>query len=89
VPDHGVSLVPIAHRSLEPILLGLAELLHGDDAGCPHAEIYAAVAEAYVAGHIDGQRHAVGEVAPEAARRGLHLRLAPALEDDGVMGSGT
>jgi hypothetical protein len=82
VPDHGVSLVPIAHRSLQPILVGLAEVLHAGDAGCPHAEIYAAVAEAYVAGHIDGQRHAVGEVAPEAARRGLHLRLAPALEDD-------
>lgn len=89
MPDHGVSLIPIAHRSLEPILVGLAESLEAADVGCPHADIYAAVAEAYVAGHVDGQRHAVGEVAPEAARRGLHLRLAPALEDDGVTGSGT
>lgn len=89
MPDHGVSLVPIAHRSLEPILVGLAESLHAHDVACSHADIYAAVAEAYAAGHIDGQRHAVGEVAPEAARRGLHLRLAPLLQDGGATGAGS
>jgi hypothetical protein len=81
VPDGKALLDPIARRSLEPILEDLVRLLADEE--LPDAAaflILQTLAEAYVAGHADGARHAVGQVAVEAARRGLHLRLAPELE---------
>ena len=44
-------------------------------------EIAIAVARSYQAGHRDGQREAVAQIAPDAAAVGLDLRLAPDLED--------
>jgi hypothetical protein len=44
-------------------------------------EIVIAVAWSYQAGHRDGQREAVAQIAPEAAAVGLELHLSPDLED--------
>lgn len=44
-------------------------------------EIAVTVAWSYQAGHRDGQREAVAQIAPEAAAVGLELHLSPDLED--------
>jgi hypothetical protein len=73
-----------AARALEPTLSALGDLLAEGQIGSDTAQgVFAAMAEVYVAGYRDGQRQTVGQIAPEAARRGLHLRLAPELEEPG------
>lgn len=72
----------IACRSLEPLLDALDAAL--DEAGAAASigrDVLAVVAESYAAGHRDGVRHAVAEIAPVAASRGLRLWLGPELRD--------
>jgi hypothetical protein len=80
VPAHDDAAVAIACGSLEPLLAALHEKLAS--AGLTAGEAVAIVAEAYVAGHRDGARYAVGEIAPVAAAHGMCLRLGPGLRDD-------
>jgi hypothetical protein len=71
----------LALRSLGPLLDELAEVL--DDASGPDRDAAAAIAaRIYTAGHRDGVRYAVGEIAPEAGRRGIHLYLSPGVAAD-------
>jgi hypothetical protein len=81
VPDCESSSTPIARSSLAPILEVVAEVLEEEHVSPSLTrEIFSAVAEAYVVGHLDGQRQAVGEIAPVAEKHGLELKLAPNLE---------
>lgn len=71
----------LALRSLEPLLDELFAVL--DDAPAVHQDAAAAIAaRIYTAGHRDGVRYAVGEIAPEAERRGIHLYLSPEVAAD-------
>lgn len=72
----------IARRSLEPLLDTLDDALN--EAGAEASlgrDVLTLVAESYAAGHRDGVRHAVAEVAPVAASHGLRLWLGPDLRD--------
>lgn len=78
MPDREGSELP--PPGVRPLLDGLADVLELH--GVPHpvvASAFQAVAEAYAAGHLDGARAAVGEIAPVAERHGLRLLLGPAL----------
>ena len=44
-------------------------------------ELFDVAAEIYVAGHRDGVRHAVAEIAPEAERHGFRLWLPSELDE--------
>ena len=72
----------IARRSLEPLLMELAQAV--DDLEPPPEvveRVLAVAAEIYVTGHRDGLRDATAQIAVPASERGLHLRLAPDLEE--------
>ena len=81
MPDHEDSAAAIACRSLGPLLTTLHEALAGAGAGVAD-DVLDLVAEAYAAGHRDGARHAVADIAPVAAAHGLGLWLGPDLCDD-------
>jgi hypothetical protein len=72
----------IACRSLDPLLTALHEALRLADAADAADDALTAIAEAYAAGHRDGVRYAVADIAPVAAAHGLRLRLAPELCED-------
>ena len=79
--------VVLALERLRPAIDDLIGAL--DAAGtdpCVARMAISAIAEAYAVGYCDGQRHAVGQIAPVAARRGLHLKLAPELEEPAATG---
>lgn len=72
---------PIAARSMAPLIERVCDVLDGLDADAAATErIAEALGQAYVAGLTDGARDAVGQVAAEAERRGLSLKLAPELQ---------
>lgn len=71
----------LALRSLGPLLDELLEVLD-DVPGADRDAAAAIAARIYTAGHRDGVRYAVGEIAPEAERRGMHLYLAPEVGAD-------
>ena len=76
--DHDI---PIAQRALEPLLSALEDALAEEEVACETVrEVFAVAGEIYLAGYRNGQRRAVGQVAPQAAQHGLHLWLAPELE---------
>jgi len=77
--DHAIQ---IAQRALEPLLSALEDALAEEAVARETVrEVFAVAGEIYLAGYRDGQRRAVGEVAPQAARHGLQLWLAPELEE--------
>jgi hypothetical protein len=89
VPDHEDAAVAIAQRSLQPLLMRLHETLDRADARDVAQHVLTVAAEAYAAGHRDGVRHAVADIAPVAASHGLQLWLGPELcEDTGVPHAG-
>ena len=71
--DHDCAAT-LALRALEPLLDELFALLDEGPAARHRAAVLAA--RVYAAGHRDGIRHAVAQVAPEAEERGLRLHLA-------------
>jgi hypothetical protein len=75
VPDHEDSVGAIAHRSLEPLLDRMHELLAEECSGRLSHELLLIAAEVYAVGHRDGVRYAVADIAPTAARHGLQLWL--------------
>jgi hypothetical protein len=82
VPDYDDPAIQIAQRTLDPLLWALGDALAEEDVAHETIEeVFAVAAEIYLAGRRDGQRQAVGQIAPEAARHGLHLLLAPELEE--------
>ena len=87
MPDHQDSTVAIARGALEPLLCSLENALveQGIASDVVH-ELFGVVAEIYAAGHCDGARHAVGEIALEAERHGLRLWLSSDLEARPVEG---
>ena len=87
MPDHQDSTVAIAQRALEPLLCSLENALveQGVAFDVVH-ELFGVAAEIYAAGHRDGVRHAMGEIAPEAERHGLRLWLSSELEAPPVEG---
>ena len=80
MPHHEDSTVAIAQQALEPLLCSLESALveQGVAFDVVH-ELFGVVAEIYAAGHLDGVRHAVAEIAPEAERHGLRLWLSSEL----------
>lgn len=79
--DESFIFDPIAARSMAPILAFVADALDALDADeSSRRQIAEAVGAAYASGLTDGARHAIGEVAVEAERRGLRLTLGPELE---------
>ena len=80
MPDQD-STVAIAQQALEPLLRSLEDALveQGVASDVVH-ELFGVAAEIYAAGHRDGGRQAVGEIAPEAERHGLRLWLSAELE---------
>ena len=80
--DTAGAAAAIACRSLEPLLDTLDDTLHEAGAAASLGrDLLRAVAEAYAAGHRDGVRHAVAEIAPVAESHGLRLWLGPELCD--------
>jgi hypothetical protein len=75
VSDHEDSVGAIAHRSLEPLLDRMHELLAEECSGDLSHELFLIAAEVYAVGHRDGVRYAVADIAPTAARHGLQLWL--------------
>lgn len=79
--DEGFLPDGVAELRLTPLMEEAAIVLAGlgadDDAA---RRIVAILGTTYAAGLVDGARHAVGEVAVEAGRRGLVLTLAPELQ---------
>lgn len=75
MPDHEDSAAAIAHRSLEPLLASLHDALTEEGATHLAHDLFLITAEIYAVGHRDGVRCAVADIAPEAARHGLHLWL--------------
>lgn len=74
--------VHIAGPALEPLLSDLEDALAQEGVASETVrQVFAVAGELYLAGYRDGQRHAVGQIAPEAARHGLDLWLAPELEE--------
>jgi hypothetical protein len=86
VPDHEDAAVAIAQRSLQPLLMGLHETLDRADSRDVARHVLTVAAEAYAAGHRDGVRHAVADIAPIAASHGLQLWLGPELCEDAGIG---
>jgi hypothetical protein len=81
LPDDHDPAAAIAHRALEAKLLDLAHALAQEGVGPGLIDrVVEAAAGIYLAGYRDGARHAVAEIAPEAAQHGLQLWLAPGLE---------
>ncbi len=85
MPDPEEAHVHIAQRSLEPLLWELQSVLDSEDVSAHGKDqILTLMARIYVAGHRDGQREATGQIAVHASRVGLHLALAPDLEEPPV-----
>ena len=82
MPDYEDSTVAMSMAALEPLLRSFREALL--ESGLPWEEVdelFCTAAEIYALAYRDGVRHAVGEIAPEAERRGLRLWLSPELAE--------
>lgn len=71
-----------ARLTLDPLLCSLYDALTAHDVSSRVVdELFDVAAEIYVAGHRDGVRHAVAEIAPEAERHGFRLWLPSELDE--------